>query len=596
MAEELFYDFQSATSWPPVSERYICRMQDARTLPEDLATCHAVITEQSARLDELSQQNADYKREVEELNLAIRKLLEGNRREKFTSSPGQLTLEFADDPDLQAALQQAQEEAEQITETITYQRKQRRKQKPRSEKFPEHLRREFFDAPVPDGLSTCPTHGPRQVIRYDELESLVYKRPELFVRVTRFPILACVGKPQCGLTSPERPTGIVEGDRYDASIAATIVNNKFGFYLPYYRMQDLFAGSGWTPSRSTLDNILNGLEFVVDPLVSYMWQQLLLDEAIGLDDTNVTLLMPSTIPAAAADDMKGQRLAEKMHEALEKGEASLRAKMWVYSGLINCPYNLFDFRVSRHRDGPAEVLAGYGGYVMADCYSGNLSVILSPESTMTRMACLSHARRHVYESRLNFPNETLLPLALLRQLYDIERRAVDYSADERFQLRTCESVLILGRLREWLDGPIARDALPKSQLGGAVGYLRNHWEALTVYLRDGRLPIDNNGVERLMKQIATGRKNWLFIGSVRAGERNAKLMSLVSSAHRHDLDVELYLTDITRQILSGSTDYGSMLPDVWKQSHPDAVRQYRIEERRDKADRSRYQAAARRAR
>src|SRR5210317_1847550 len=116
-------------------------MQDAQTLPEDLATCHAmlnaqatvlvekeaVITEQSVRLDELSQQNSDYKREVEELNLALRKLLEGNRREKFTCSPGQLALEFADDPDLQAALQQAQEEAEQITETITYQRKQRRK-------------------------------------------------------------------------------------------------------------------------------------------------------------------------------------------------------------------------------------------------------------------------------------------------------------------------------------------------------------------------------------------------------------------------------------------------------------------------------------
>lgn len=585
-------------------------MQDATTLPDDLATCHTVITdqvaviseqvalltEQSARLDELLQQNADYKREVEELNLALRQLLEGHRREKFSCSPGQLALEFADDPDLQAALQQAREEAEQITETIIYQRKQRRKQKPRREKFPGHLRREFFDAPVPDDLSACPTHGPREVIRYDEVETLVFKRPELYVRVTRYPILACVGQPACGLASPERPTGIVEGDRYDASIAATITNNKFGFYLPYYRMQDLFAGSGWTPSRSTLDNILNGLEFVVDPLVSYMWQRVLLDEAIGLDDTNVTLLMPSTIPVAAVDDMKAQRLIEKMYEAREKGEASLRAKMWVYSGLINCPYNLFDFRVSRHRDGPAEVLKGYGGFVMADCYSGNLSVILSPESMMTRMACMSHGRRHVYNARLNFPSETLLPLALLRQLYDIERRAVDYSADERHQLRASESVLILGRLREWLDGPVACNALPKSQLGSAVGYLRNHWEALTVYLRDGRLPIDNNGVERLMKQIATGRKNWLFIGSVRAGERNAKLMSLVSSAHRHDLDVELYLTDITRQILSGSTDYVSMLPDIWKQSHPDAVRQYRIEERRDKAERSRYQAAARRPR
>lgn len=584
-------------------------MQDAQALPEDLATCHAmlnaqatvlvekeaVITEQSVRLDELSQQNSDYKREVEELNLALRKMLEGNRREKFTCGPDQLALEFADDPDLQEALQRARAEAEQITETITYQRK-KRKRKKRSEKFPEHLRREFFDAPVSDDQLTCPTHGERKVIRHDEVETLVFKRPELFVRVTRYPILACVGQPACGLTSPERPTGIVEGNRYDASVAATIANNKFGFYLPYYRMQDLFAGSGWTPSRSTLDNILNGLEFVIDPLVSYMWKQVLLDVAIGLDDTSVTLLMPSTIPEVDGDDLKSQRLAEKMREARQKGEASLRAKMWVYSGLVTCPYNLFDFRVSRHRDGPAEVLAGYGGYAMADCYSGNLSVILSPESTMTRMACLSHARRHLYESRLNFPNETLLPLALLRQLYDIERRAVDASAAERGQLRSRESVLILGRLREWLDGPIARDALPKSQLGGAVGYLRNHWEALTVYTRDGRLPIDNNEVERLMKQIATGRKNWLFIGSVRAGERNAKLMSLVSSAHRHDLDVELYLADITRQILSGSTDYGSLLPDIWKQTHPEAVRQYRVEERRDKADRSRYEAATRRAR
>lgn len=584
-------------------------MQDAQALPEDLATCHAklnaqatvlveqeaVITEQSVRLDELSQQNSDYKREVEELNLALRKMLEGNRREKFTCGPDQLALEFADDPDLQEALQRARAEAEQITETITYQRK-KRKQKKRSEKFPEHLRREFFDAPVSDDQLTCPTHGERKVIRYDEVETLVFTRPELFVRVTRYPILACVGQPACGLASPERPTGIVAGNRYDASVAATIANNKFGFYLPYYRMQDLFAGSGWTPSRSTLDNILNGLEFVIDPLVSYLWKQVLLDEAVGLDDTSVTLLMPSTIPEVEGDDLKSQRLAEKMREARQKGEASLRAKMWVYSGLVTCPYNLFDFRVSRHRDGPAEVLAGYGGYVMADCYSGNLSVILSPESTMTRMACLSHARRHLYESRLNFPNETLLPLALLRQLYDIERRAVDASAAERGQLRARESVLILGRLREWLDGPIARDALPKSQLGGAVGYLRNHWEALTVYTRDGRLPIDNNEVERLMKQIATGRKNWLFIGSVRAGERNAKLMSLVSSAHRHDLDVELYLADITRQILSGSTDYVSLLPDIWKQSHPDAVRQYRVEERRDKADRSRYEAATRRAR
>jgi transposase len=577
-------------------------MQDANALPKDLSACHALIGEQTAvigelagRVDEMAAQSATYQRQIEELQLTIRKLLEGNRREKFID-PNQRLLGFPDDPELQEALWEAQSEASQIIETITYQRRQRRQKKERSERFPEHLRREYVDVEVPEALRLCLEHGPRTIIRHDEVETLKYRRPELWVEVKRYPIMACDGQPACGLTSPERATGLCEGSRYDAGVGVAIVNNKFGYHLPYYRQQDIFAGSGWTPSRSTLDNIVNEMDFVLEPLADYLRAQTLTDEAIGIDDTHVKLLMPKEIPQVSSDDAKACRLAEKMVEAREKGEASLSAKMWVYSGLMNCPYNVFDFRVSRHRDGPADVLSNFGGYVMADCYSGNLSVILSADSRMTRMACWSHARRHMYEARVNYEKETSLPLALMRQLYDIERRAVDYSASSRHEIRQRESVRILDRLREWLDGPIAADALPKSNLGGAVNYLRNHWEALRVYTGDGRLPIDNNSVEQLMKQIATGRKNWIFVGSVRAGERNARLMSLVSSAYRHDLDVEQYLADVMCQILSGSTDYHSLLPDVWKATHPAAIREYRVDERRDRADRSRFDGAVRRLR
>ncbi len=581
-------------------------MQEATPHPDDLKTCHALLNEQTSlitelesRLIELSKLNENYKREVDELNLTVRKLLEGKRREKFPWSVQQLALAFPDDPELQEVLQQAKAEAAEITEEITIKRIKRRKPKNRDEKFPAHLRREFVDALLSDAERYCIEHGERKIIRYDEVETLVLKRPELYVRVMRYAILACAGHPECGLKSPERPVGIVEGDRYDASLAAAIANNKFGYYLPYYRMQDIFASSGWTPSRSTLDNIIDGVEFIVQPLLDLMWKRVLSDLGVGIDDTNVTLLMPSALPEVKDDDtpeqqLKTRRLVEKMLEAQRKGEASLNAKMWVYSGLVNQPYNLFDFRVTRHRDGPAEVLRGYGGHVMADCYSGNLSVILASGSTMTRMACWSHARRHMHEARINFAKETALPLALMAQLYDIERRALEYTAEQRLALRQQDSILILKRLRQWLDGPIAGDALPKSKLGKAINYLRNHWQSLQEFTLDGRLPIDNNPVEALMKQIATGRKNWLFIGSVRAGERNAKLMSLVSSAHRHDLDVEMYLEDIIRSILSGSTDYESMLPDNWRKSHPSAIRVYRQEERRDQADRSRFQAAKRR--
>jgi hypothetical protein len=109
--------------------------------------------------------------------------------------------------------------------------------------------------------------------------------------------------------------------------------------------------------------------------------------------------------------------------------------------------------------------------------------------------------------------------------------------EERGALRATETCIYLDRLREWLDGPVASNLLPTSKLAGAFRYIRNHWEALNVFVTDGRLPIDNNQGEGLMRRVAVGRKNWLFVGSLRAGVRNANLMTLVASAHRNDLDV-----------------------------------------------------------
>ena len=225
-----------------------------------------------------------------------------------------------------------------------------------------------------------------------------------------------------------------------------------------------------------------------------------------------------------------------------------------------------------------------------------MSVILAPGSKMTRMACWSHARRHVYEHQDHDKNVSALPLALMNQLYDIERRASQWSDEARGELRAKESRLILDRLKEWLDGPVAGSVLPASKLGGAFNYLRNHWDALCVYVTDGRLPIDNNQVERLMKRIAIGRKNWLFIGSVRAGIRNAGLMSLVASAQRQEIDLGMYLESAITHLLRGTARPDELLPDRWKANHPEAVRTYREQERRDKADTATLSAAKRRAR
>jgi hypothetical protein len=124
---------------------------------------------------------------------------------------------------------------------------------------------------------------------------------------------------------------------------------------------------------------------------------------------------------------------------------------------------------------------------------------------------------------------------------------------------------------------------------------RNQFEHLLEYLDDGLMPIDNNETEQLMKQVALGRKNWMFIGSVDAGYRAADLMTLVSSAVRNDLDVFAYIKDVLDRLLASDADYNALRPDVWKQSHPEAIRVYRVEERLARADAKTVKRARRRA-
>ena len=142
----------------------------------------------------------------------------------------------------------------------------------------------------------------------------------------------------------------------------------------------------------------------------------------------------------------------------------------------------------------------------------------------------------------------------------------------------------MDEIRAWLDSEAAQRVLPKSRLGEAIRYLRNQWDALTVFLCDGAVPFDNNETEQLMKQVATGRKNWLFIGSLEAGYRAAILLSIVSTAHRHNLDVWAYVKDVLDRLLAGQADLAPLRADRWAEAHPEAIRQYRVEEARYRAD------------
>jgi len=329
------------------------------------------------------------------------------------------------------------------------------------------------------------------------------------------------------------------------------------------------------------------------PFIQFMTQRVQQDIGVGLDDTSCRMLLPKTIPEIIPGDPKSLRLAEKVAEARAKGDPSLLAKMWVYSGLHLAPYNIFDFRVSRHRDGPDDFFRHSRCKVQGDCFSGNTSLVIHSEERLEFVACWGHARRKVVEA-LTYQRERDTLVAMINALYDIETRAKELTWQDRQTLRLRESTLILNSIKNWLDTRPLQDVLPKSDFAEALRYLQNHWEALNVFVSDGRIPIDNNLIEQLMKQVAMGRKAWLFVCNVAAGEQSARMMTLVSSARRHDLDVGLYIKDVLDQQLAGSTDYHRLLPDIWKQRHPEAVREYRVEERRDKADRKQLKAAQRR--
>jgi len=571
-----------------------------QTQEEKLQALKEKLQTQSDQLDTKDDIIKQLEEKNEEWELVYNKLWRERfaaRSERYINDPSQLRLDFGntdDAADAAAGLDEAVEETELIPAHLR--RKQRKK---RDESFPAHLpRHEVTAAEVAPEIKNCETHGERTLLpeeMWDKTETLVFEPPVLKVLVTKYPKYSCLSDPECGIASPERPTSIIEGNKYDSSVAAEIITGKFSYHLPIYRQQDYFAGSGWAPGRSTLLNILTGSSFVIEPLLGYFKKTLQNDSVIGCDDTGVTLLYPKTLPTFDLKDPKQRRIHEVFSRALDDGKSSISAKMWAYRG-ATIPLNVFDFTVSRHRDGPELFFADYSGNLLGDCWHGFETIVLASNGAIVRAACNSHARRKIRDSTA-YPADREHWLLWYQELYDIEDRGKLMSLEQRLELRQSESQPIWDAMEEWLVQVKSRTScviLPKSDFAQALQYIRNHFVELKHYLSNASIPMDNNETEQLMRQVAIGRKNWLFAGSVAGGERSAGFLTLVSSALRNDLDVWRYVKDVLDQLLAGVTDYEPLLPWNWAAQHPEAIRQYRVQERKDRAERKRGKRADRR--
>jgi len=562
-------------------------MHDAQEFPQDIESCHELLRqliEAHTRLrniyEELlgtcsSMQESQQKLEQErdELQLTIKELMNrlyGRRSERSKFSPDQLPLDFGDaDPGVPIPVEpEPCEEPPADEAAATAPRRKRKKRPAKRGKFPEHLERrtERIEPILPDGVKA---EDCRQ-IGVDVVETLEFERPRLWVRRVEYPKYIIPQRRDLGVLQSSRSGSLIPGGSFGVGIATEVLFSKFALHVPLYRQQDAMAQLGWSPSRSTLCQIVATSAELLTPLAKLFEQRVLAIHVVNTDDTSVTLLTPR----------------EKM--------GSRTARFWIYRGRAEAPYNVFAFTDSRARAGPDGFLQDFRGTICGDCYSGYVNIEEVSGGRIRFSACNAHARRYVYKAREQAPALTSKIVAIYGELYDIEDRARLMSDTERLLLRRRESVSLMEQLKALLDGPEALAVLPKSRLGIALNYLRGNWEALSMYLSDGRLPIDNNDAERDLRRIAIGRKNWIFVGSQEGGRRTSTILSVIASAHRHDLDVWAYLYDVLERLSRGETDLDQLLPDVWKQAHPDKVRTFRAEEKEARALIRRFKYAERR--
>jgi hypothetical protein len=308
------------------------------------------------------------------------------------------------------------------------------------------------------------------------------------------------------------------------------------------------ARQGVELSRSTLCDWMAGAAKTLEPLYDLMKTLILLCGTIHTDDTSV-----------------------KVRDSERKIKAT--GRLWIYFGDYLHPYNVFDFTMSRKRDGPSRFLGGFCGHLQADAFSGYDRIYAG--GAVVEVGCNAHARRKFVEAQKTDTARASAALAYYRQLYAIEKEIkaelarLPEDADEptraaiRLRVRQERAVTVWEGFEKWLEAERPQ-VLPKSPLGGAIGYMENNWAALKRYIGSGSLSIDNNVSEQHMKTIATGRKNWLFTGSENGGKTMAVLFSVVSSCQRHGHDPFVYLRDVLSRLPDHPKEQrADFLPDRW---------------------------------
>lgn len=487
---------------------------------------------------------------IEKQQRYITQLLEriyGKKSERF--DPDQLRF---DGMEIEAMDQAAEEEDPATSEdepaTMAGENKSGRKHRGYNRlPAPEHLERKEIVRDLPAEEKTCQACGEaRPYIGADITERLDCTPMTLFVNryVTKKYGECTCGKGDCGVKTAAAEHALIEKCSAEPGLIASTLVQKFFDHLPLYRQEYIFQRYGVELSRKTMWDWELKVSEGLQPLYERLKQEALSTGVALSDDTPVKMVV----------DKGGTR----------------EARIWACLGGATFEHCVYEFTLNRSQDGPKAFFENYRGILVSDAYGG-YEPLYEENADLTPAGCWTHTRRYFHKALPYTPQAAAEMIALIKGLYQVERRAVDVTAADRLALRQEHSVPQMKLIEEWLDEH-EKAWLPKSPMGEAQTYITNQWPRLQVFLSDGRVPIDSNAVERAIRPWAIGRKNWLFFFSERGGQAAAVIMSFLQTCRLQGIEPWHYLKDIITRIAGHpNSKLNELLPHRWKQAHPEAM-------------------------
>jgi transposase len=314
-----------------------------------------------------------------------------------------------------------------------------------------------------------------------------------------------------------------------AGLLAHVMVSKFCDHIPLHRQSRIYARDGVDIDRGTMAGWVRRAHVLLDPLVAALGRYVLQAPKVHADDTPVKVLAP--------------------------GEGKTRTgRLWVYvrddrpAASTDAPAAWYRYTPDRKGEHPRDHLGRFSGILQADAYGGWNG--LYDSGRVTEAACWAHARRpwwDLYDQRRDDTGLAAQALRRIQALYAIEAEVRGQPPQIRQQHRQARAGPLLVEFHQWLTGVLTKVST-KSDLAKAARYSLVRWKALTRYVDDGRIEIDNSAAERALRGVALGRNNYLFMGSNDGGQRAASLYSLVETAKLNGLDPEAYLREVLQRI------------------------------------------------